>query len=748
MRVLLLQYNSPKRNYATPLGLAYIGTVLKNDGAEVKIVDATAPYARYSRQDLVGLAKRFNPEFIGMTLSTLFVGFAYDLIKDLKRLKIPIVAGGVHATIFAHEVLARGVDIAVRGEGEQTALELADYFKKRKQLKDILGISYWQRGAIIDNPPRGAIEQLDRLPFPERKLFNISDYLHDDSDLWRFGNIISSRGCVGKCSFCSREVFGKKYIFRSADNIIQEMKSLHQEYGITNFSFLDSVFTANRNRTLEFCRKVKHELNFTAKWVCITRIDCISPDLLPLMAAAGCRMINYGVESANPNTLTKLNKGVTIEEIKQRISQTRAAGIDCSINFMWGYPWETEQQLDNTISLMHELSEEVAEIMPGGMLIPFPGTQIYEEYKDAFGLQQWWLSRDKFTGGYRVKQFAPLFRIFFFDDQGQLEGPGFFNLSSEMKVKISSAANFIGRHNLEYHNPLFGRVILAACLLSRALYRLNPGLERLFTNLALLLIDLRHSACRSRKRLRAALSKNQELAEQIDKRHQQLYSQEAKKYDQNRFSSSAGSVFFELEEQLIKRMLGPETKDKIVALDVASGTGRIAGAIARRRNIAVTAVDQNIDMLHQAEQKARQARINNIGFAVTNARQLAFKEQSFDLVSSIRFLTIIKPEHFSFYIDEMKRVLKTGGVLLVEFNNKLDLRELIRIVGRRKSPWPWQINRIFSGMEIVDKKGCWFPGHRRLVNYNTGWALKLAKLGAYFPFYHLTSQVIVKAVKR
>jgi len=179
---------------------------------------------------------------------------------------------------------------------------------------------------------------------------------------------------------------------------------------------------------------------------------------------------------------------------------------------------------------------------------------------------------------------------------------------------------------------------------------------------------------------------------------------------------------------------------------VATGTGRISVSMAQK-GAHVVAVDQALHMLKRAGEKAHRNNVKHIAFLGANARQLPFNDNTFDVVTSVRFLTIIPPEYLFLYVDEMKRVLKKGGLLVIEFNNKLNIRELIKVKNRRKDPWPWQINNILQGLKVIEKKGFWFPGQRRIAKHNRGLTLMLSKLGSFFPFYHITSQVVVKATK-
>lgn len=491
--ILLIQHHSPRINFTVPLGLAYLAAII-NKGWVAKIIDATAPYSHGGIKYILVKALEYKPRFIGISINTLFAGFAYDLIKELKKFNFTIFAGGPHATLFPHEVLANGADIVVRGEAEHTVEELVRFFGGERPLEDIIGLSFLDKnGRFIDNPDRALENNLDVFPFPAKEAFDIDAYAKSDFELWRYGGIITSRGCIGRCNYCSRVVCGDRYRVRSVDNVLEEIIILHQRYGLCDFYFLDDIFTADKIRTNLLCEKIKGKLDFDFTFSCITRFDRIDRELLRKMKEAGCTAINYGVESANSESLKKINKSVTAEEMVTKIHYTKEAGIDCSINFMWGYPWESDLETQNTISLMKGLAKEVSEIMPGGILIPFPGTELYEQNKERYGLDNWWLDRDRFTGSYRRKSCVALFRHYLFDDQGQFEGGGFFNISRKSLAKIRSAAGFIGWHNLrKRHSWLISSGIFVLCELSRILYYTNRNLGCLFSKFVLFLIGVKN----------------------------------------------------------------------------------------------------------------------------------------------------------------------------------------------------------------------------------------------------------------
>lgn len=364
-----------------------------------------------------------------------------------------------------------------------------------------MGISYVNRNnEIVDNPNRPLIENLDNIPFPAKDTFDFDDYVQDERDINRFSNILSSRGCPGRCTFCSKKVFGERYRYRSPEDIIAEIKALNKKYGLKHFSFLDDAMTINLQRIDSLCDLFLSKIDFKLTWSCLTRVDFIRPEFLRKMRQSGCVYINYGIESANPGTLKRIKKDTSIERIESTLFETKAAGIGYGLDFMWGYPWETVPDIENSINFMKSLSVSSININPFGILIPFPGTELYEEYKKEYGFENWWLDKEKFTGRPQTRTNGPLFGYFFFEDLGILEGNGFFNYPKPIKRKINQAVKFIGNFNLKQQPFIYYLLGLFFVYLSKITYKFSPEFELCLQKAFFLLLRIKRQGRRARKR--------------------------------------------------------------------------------------------------------------------------------------------------------------------------------------------------------------------------------------------------------
>jgi radical SAM superfamily enzyme YgiQ (UPF0313 family) len=294
--------------------------------------------------------------------------------KDIK-----IVLGGSHPTSVVEETIkCPWVDYVVFGEGEQTILELL----QGKERKEITGLAFKDSsGNIVINAKRALIKDLDNLPFPD-----VSDLPMDKySSPWlgKATNIQMSRGCPYNCSFCASVlVWDRKYRVRSVKNVITEIKSYVENYGITNFLFNDDTFTASKKIALDFCREI-HEAKLKIHWDCLTRLDCVDKELLTAMKGAGCKVIRYGIEYGSQKQLDRMNKEIHKEEIYSKLKLTQKVGIETYGFFILGQPHSTEQDLKDTIEFSRSLPLNYAQFT---MVVALPGTKVWQSCLENDGI--------------------------------------------------------------------------------------------------------------------------------------------------------------------------------------------------------------------------------------------------------------------------------------------------------------------------------------------------------------------------
>jgi radical SAM superfamily enzyme YgiQ (UPF0313 family) len=317
------------------------------------------------------------------------------------------------------------------------------------------------------------VADLDSLPAPARHLVCPADF-GSTADL--HAHVFTSRGCPGRCAYCAGGLFGKKFRFRSADSVVDEMISLHRDYGARHFHFVDDAMSMDRDRMRQICgRLIRERLGLT--WHMMTRIDAVDEELLDLAASAGCVQIDYGVESGHPDTLKRIHKPHTVEMVRRVIPLTRRHGIRPVVFFILGFPWETPQAADATLALMRDLAPYV-EFLPAiaSILIPFPGTELYDCYKDEYGFAEWWLSDDRTYDAPRTETHAFYETVMY--RMGVVLDADFFRYSPEMKAKIHEVFRFMYASNFRRRGLLFRTAAMLSLDVSRKLHAISPRLER------------------------------------------------------------------------------------------------------------------------------------------------------------------------------------------------------------------------------------------------------------------------------
>jgi radical SAM superfamily enzyme YgiQ (UPF0313 family) len=395
-RVFLVNPPSPEPVRTPLLSFCHLAASLRASGHEVALLDASAPHAPHAAPEIAARVEAFGPDLIGLHLKTLHVQPAYALAAALRE-ALPdraLVAGGPHATIAPDEPLAHGFRWVIRGEGEEALVELADVIDGRRAARDVAGLSWIERGLVRHNPARPFLTELDRLASPLSALDLFDPGWYDAGvvagPMLAPAGILSSRGCPAACTFCSNDVTGRRFRYRSAGSVAAEISVLRDRFGLVGFSFFDDSFAVGRRRVHELCAAITAS-GAPVWWTCTAHPAHLDRDILAEMKRAGCAGVDIGMESADPGMLVKIGKGVTVDRVLAVLGWCRDEGIHSVVNLMFGWPDETDEELDATIRFLDRAAPIAGGFNARGVVVPYPGTEIYERHHERFGFTGWWL---------------------------------------------------------------------------------------------------------------------------------------------------------------------------------------------------------------------------------------------------------------------------------------------------------------------------------------------------------------------
>lgn len=368
-------------NSMPPLGMLYVGTVLKNEGYNVKALDLAVE--SFSADELIKIISESQAEIIGLSTYNEAWHSLIQLSKIIKNINnnIKIFAGGAFATFCYESILNESeVDFVVTGEGEYATLELCNEICNDEKEYKAAGV-IWKNsiGDIIVNETNKRIKDLDSIPWPDRRLVDLSKYTLPYT-------ISTARGCPGECIFCSSKAFwGKKVIMRSAKGVYDEMKYLHDTLNASIFYIADDTFTASKKRIFEFC-KLLEDTNVNYTWGCESRADIVDEELIATINKAGCTKIQFGLESADNNILKGLKKKVTIEQIENAIKLAYKYHMHITASFIIGHGEDTKETIEKTLNFAEFIQKEYGVNVVGSINTPFPGTEQYNK-SEEYGIE-------------------------------------------------------------------------------------------------------------------------------------------------------------------------------------------------------------------------------------------------------------------------------------------------------------------------------------------------------------------------
>lgn len=364
------------------VGFVYIAGSLRAAGYDPLIYDAMSYWHGYAE-----IGKRIEGERPEVVATTAFTAEIPDALRVLKLAKdinpdIVTVIGGVHPTFCYEEILNEHhayVDYIVRGEGEETMVELMDALSAKGDVSKVKGVAYRRSGEMVVTPPREYIKDLDVLPMAW-DLIDWPIYTYRPMRDSVLAIVSSSRGCTQQCSFCSQQLFWqRKWRGRSAENLVNELEHLRDTYGVNVVMLSDETPTVSKTRW-EKILDLLIERDSGIKILMETRVDDIirDEDIMWKYKKAGVDHIYVGVESTSQVTLDIFKKNIKVEESKRALDLINEHEMVSETSFVLGVPDDTVETIRNTVELAKFYNPDLAFFLA---IAPWPYADIYAELK-------------------------------------------------------------------------------------------------------------------------------------------------------------------------------------------------------------------------------------------------------------------------------------------------------------------------------------------------------------------------------
>jgi anaerobic magnesium-protoporphyrin IX monomethyl ester cyclase len=365
-----------------PLGLGYLAAAAKREGYDVDVCDLNLG-------DPSGLPALSSYDVVGISLDTSRYNGAVSVARAAISEGATVIMGGPHATFVADDILTAGnAHYIVRGEGEGTFVRLLNGLSVGEDIAGINGVSFMRKGGVIHTPDRPPPHDLDALPYPDREALHIDRYKSLRLGGRFISSMVTSRGCPFNCGFCSSTVFsGATWRSRSSAGVLDEIESIVKDFDFGAVCFMDDNFTINPQRVIEIAEGlIARRLDIF--WWCFSRSDIIirNEEMVRDMARSGCRYVFMGIESASDSILKNYGKTMKSADSVRAIEMLKDHGIETMGGFIIGWPGETRRMIKETIRVSKRIGLGGVQF---SILTPYPGTAIYEQYRDRIIERDW-----------------------------------------------------------------------------------------------------------------------------------------------------------------------------------------------------------------------------------------------------------------------------------------------------------------------------------------------------------------------
>ncbi len=354
------------------LGIEYLSAVLKGAGHTTDLVfDADNVFG--FQFNLLKKAFKYNerlkkaimqggPDILAFSVTCDNIDWAYATAEKIKKdTHLPVVFGGVQATLIPEVIIAKPfVDFVITGEGEFALLELVESLKNKTPFKDIKNLWFKDNGSYRGNQLRELVDDLDRLPFPDKTLFPKMPL--------RFYPLITGRGCPYLCTYCCAPVLRKMYQGngrpvrrRSPENVIAELVFAKEKYDFNMVIFEDDLFVYDKSWLKTFAELYREKINLPCQ--ACAHPNLIDEEMISLLKRIRCRAVEIGVQSLNETIRTEvLRRYYSNSHLKEVLALLKKNTICCEVDNIIGLPGESENDILDMLKFYNELRPGKIEI--------------------------------------------------------------------------------------------------------------------------------------------------------------------------------------------------------------------------------------------------------------------------------------------------------------------------------------------------------------------------------------------------
>lgn len=336
-----------------PLSLGWVAAIAERAGHEVIIVDART--LQLTPEQVLAHLKQWKPDVLGFMMTTYMFRETLDWIRYLRGglPGVKVMVGGYNLRVYPTEsVMPEEIDFGCFNSAFHTVPRLLEELEEGRRFDDVPGLIFKRNGDVVTTE-YGPEPSFEEYPNPARHLLPNELYAEFPTERKNFTVMVTSKGCPRSCVFC--EAGRTAYNPRSIETVMNEIQECYDRFGIREIDIFDYEFLINRKRAMGICKEIQKR-KIDILWACRARIDSVDDELLREMAAAGCGRIYYGIESGDQEMLDRVNKGITLEQVRETIKLTRKHGIRALGFFLIGSPQETRESIRQTLKFAKSLN--------------------------------------------------------------------------------------------------------------------------------------------------------------------------------------------------------------------------------------------------------------------------------------------------------------------------------------------------------------------------------------------------------